>query len=456
MAQFTNECHLWWTWASDDTLHVTANAIIIDPNEEECEFNAEFSVLRTSTYIHLVKNRKKTFQPEQIYYPELDVCELNYNTDVLKSSLQKCIRRGLVDHTEATASQMARQNLDDLLRRIPIIQVEDLCTLDSFPFLVWIMAAHGKGYKLSLTMMTHVITLIKEMAIFTNEEVIKQRRPYTNRPFEWMSSDCFWFCRYVINKKMDNNSSNMAIAFATRICYGGTTGDMELIHNAGVWLLWSQEQENCKPWKDTINNNVKFYSCMMTNNNNSTNINILNRAHIISCESGFKGLAKFEPKHKLAEAVDFHCSRVIDKIMIRKDIKEMGLTKVDIRNMVWNYRSNINIRFPLSKDEEIPEEWSEIVPVINALSWQEWKPINKLPIATSTSSQNRYILNSTSTSTSISSSSSSSPSSSPSQSTFSSISTSSSLSSSSSSSTRPMLSTSNFTKREQGLVKNEK
>ncbi|KAI9222943.1 hypothetical protein BC828DRAFT_377136 [Blastocladiella britannica] len=81
-------------------------------------------------------------QPQQQQRP---VTNLPY----LKSHLQKCVRRRLVDQAVGTAHAMLGNPTlyTELVRRLPIIAVEDARVFaHAFPVLVWLMMAASKGY----------------------------------------------------------------------------------------------------------------------------------------------------------------------------------------------------------------------------------------------------------------------------------------------------------------------
>lgn len=73
-----------------------------------------------------------------------------YSVHILKSNLQKCVRRG--DHLRGlvTGWHLLCQDSAEMLRRLPIIIAEDaLIQPDLFTQLVWLMVATSKGYRLT-------------------------------------------------------------------------------------------------------------------------------------------------------------------------------------------------------------------------------------------------------------------------------------------------------------------
>lgn len=67
---------------------------------------------------------------------------------LLKSHMQKCVRRSLSELAVDTAAHLMRLNLSELLQRLGVIIIEDAALFDGFPVLVWLMAAELKGFKL--------------------------------------------------------------------------------------------------------------------------------------------------------------------------------------------------------------------------------------------------------------------------------------------------------------------
>lgn len=69
------------------------------------------------------------------------------NDSVLKSMLQKAIRRRLTGASIRLAMALSLRNMDDFLRRLTIICVEDVSLHPSFSIVVWLMIAVSKGFK---------------------------------------------------------------------------------------------------------------------------------------------------------------------------------------------------------------------------------------------------------------------------------------------------------------------
>ena len=66
---------------------------------------------------------------------------------LLKSNLQKAVRRMDAKVATTTCLALLQINTTELFRRLPIICIEDVCPIDAFPILVWFMIT-DKEYKL--------------------------------------------------------------------------------------------------------------------------------------------------------------------------------------------------------------------------------------------------------------------------------------------------------------------
>jgi hypothetical protein len=72
-----------------------------------------------------------------------------YMPSLLKSNLQKAIRRRYIEEAYVTAKHFLAQDASELLRRLPIIMCEDtMLNPGLFMEIIWLMAAVSKGYRL--------------------------------------------------------------------------------------------------------------------------------------------------------------------------------------------------------------------------------------------------------------------------------------------------------------------
>jgi hypothetical protein len=84
-----------------------------------------------------------------------------YMPSLLKSNLQKAIRRRHIEEAFATAKHLLAQDAQELLRRLPIIMCEDtMLHPPLFMEIVWLMIAVSKGYVLTVDDCKHIMNFI--------------------------------------------------------------------------------------------------------------------------------------------------------------------------------------------------------------------------------------------------------------------------------------------------------
>jgi hypothetical protein len=132
---------------------------------------------------------------------------LQYSVPILKSNLQKSIRRGDRIRALRTAWQLLCQGPTELLRRLPVIIPEDTMIQPAlYVELVWLMAAHAKDYRLTWAdaqlIMNAVATAVAAPAQYSLD---------VSAPLTFDQSD------------------PLQMALTVRIAFGGMTGDQEFM-----------------------------------------------------------------------------------------------------------------------------------------------------------------------------------------------------------------------------------
>jgi hypothetical protein len=228
-----------------------------------------------------------------------------YNIELLKSNLQKCVRRKETKCALDTVNMMIRQDMQQLLRRLPIISLEDsVIDFDDFIFLIWIMIANSRGYNLNDYDINRIFLITKNICESSYRDYIDND-----------SSTSFNF--ELINKYdvKDNNIIKFYFCVFLRLEYGTMSGDSKWLKNiANKWL-----------------NRYKKDSIVIQKIKNKYNIfeyKYFNENNIL--------------KNYLLEAVDFHCNKnIFDEIRLKQ--KNHFYTNEHIKNTIWFLRSSINI-----------------------------------------------------------------------------------------------------------------
>lgn len=141
--------------------------------------------------------------------------DTSLDVPLLKSNLQKAIRRK--DKRTAVSSMLAllSKSPTELFRRLPIIYIEDVCLMTSFPIVVWFMIA-DKEY------------VIKKLDVFILVNIIISLCD-TDEVYDDPSIDVLEECQEDIYD-IENNDAILALIIRSK--YGGMKGDMVMLKEA--------------------------------------------------------------------------------------------------------------------------------------------------------------------------------------------------------------------------------
>ena len=217
-----------------------------------------------------------------------------YNVSILKSNLQKCIRRSKVKKSIKTANYLLNLDPNELLRRLAIIYIEDVILYKYFTNIVWYMAAVSKDYLLSAQDKLIILNIVKHLASYQIKENINSN---VNLNYSEYFSN--------INSKIYKNNFHSIWSLVLRQKYGGMKGDMNLI-------------KGC----------LKLYS------NKDITVNQIDIFQPLECK------LKFTNKDILLEAIDFHCSKIIE-FLIKKNKLDYNEYYQEYKKCIWYNRSCI-------------------------------------------------------------------------------------------------------------------
>lgn len=242
---------------------------------------------------------------------DIDIPTINckYNIPLIKSNLQKAVRR--CDNQIAIQSSLAilQKTPMELLRRLPIIYIEDVCLMDSYPIVVWLMMADKDYGRLSKTDIDIILNIVNSLCNY------RVYFPYRNNDYE-----------YVFNHELlqDYENSDELLALYYRSEYGGMKGDMKMLREAiDYYKIYPNSI------KKTVYNSIDY-------KNLNPHLDIL------------------------IEAIDFHCYPQMLNILNRITY----IDKETIKMCIWYVESGYNVRkydtIECSKMYEERNEWKKI------------------------------------------------------------------------------------------------
>jgi hypothetical protein len=223
---------------------------------------------------------------------------LEISVSLIKSNLQKSIRRKLENVAlNSTMAMIVSGNLMDLLRRLTIISIEDVCINKYYCIIVWYYIALSKNYKLTNFDVNFIFSYVK---LLCSIDVFYENIDNNDFINDYKLNDLF-------------NNVN-CIALYLRLQFGGFNGEKILINTLITQII-----------------NGKIIIC---------DDEIVISKYQIYEES-------MNELDILSSAIDFHCfPKMIEKILskIINNNPNIELNEDDIRNYIWVYDSNVNLR----------------------------------------------------------------------------------------------------------------
>lgn len=141
---------------------------------------------------------------------------------LIKSNLQKCIRRQLTQKGLETAKRFMEWDMGHFLRRLSIIMMEDVILHESLPVLVWLMAAESKGFSLTKEMEKWLLSLVSYMCQ-------EKRESYWSLGISNQDQSLLEKDSYFYGEAKKSQEKGMVFSLLLRKSYGGMQGDCIMI-----------------------------------------------------------------------------------------------------------------------------------------------------------------------------------------------------------------------------------
>jgi len=246
---------------------------------------------------------------------------------LLKSQLQKSIRRQMIDLSVNIAYQFINLDFNEFLRRILIITLEDVMLDIYYPVISWMLIAYSKNkWKPTREMIEWLLNYVRFLCINNYKENYKHMDIYN------MSIPSFKCSMY----------NSLIYSMEIRKSFGGMTNDIKMIN----WFIHI--------WKERFTNN-NLYTL------NSSKIN--DYIEYFEESNSKKYLLLIIPENMLNEGVDFHN---YPKLLNILHSIYYDYTKEDIKRAIWECSSKTNNRkFLCGKmesviDNKYIELWNKI------------------------------------------------------------------------------------------------
>lgn len=250
-----------------------------------------------------------------LYGYQKEIAEITRQIDskfheaILKSNLQKCVRRQEGEKAVKTALALYSFSPADCLRRIPIIMIEDaLPHPSSLIKLVWWMCATSKEYRLSIEEIEEMLGIVKMMCCSTIYECYRSVFGVGDAG-----------TNIIPKKDLSFEQSLFIIALAIRRQYRGMQCDVNMLsYHMGLWTK-------------RFNEGNVFYQKLEDQKIEPIPLNTL---------------TFFDKNDLLIEALDNHCCRQLIK----------GLPQ-EAPGAIWFCRSRINYRTPTQNNYQSTTEY---------------------------------------------------------------------------------------------------
>ncbi|CAK9003761.1 Uncharacterized protein SCF082_LOCUS7892, partial [Durusdinium trenchii] len=261
----------------------------------------------------------KIFSPEVLAKWTQGARVTEFTPGVLKSLLQKSVRRRMQDGALACTVELLLLDKSELFRRLPIVVLEDGMLHPKFDLLVWLMLAVSKGFEPPVELVRRTLEIVHEVACGTVQDVVG-----------WGSSDAA--SDVGVDELLDNldavarNDNARGAVLVRAILFrrqnGGMAGDMAaLLRLANAWLRRFDPPQRAAAW-----------------------LRRLQGFHV-----ALPGLENGRKASLPLAGLDFHvCPWLVDRVC-----KDTGVKPEEMRSAMWHCEGSVNKRRPLAGTESV-------------------------------------------------------------------------------------------------------
>lgn len=291
------------------------NAYWTDTKPEKINYidQVKCDYIKTGYYFYICGNFAGNDERE-FYFAKDKVYK---NTGFLKSLLQKSVRKMNGELAVQACYHLFKLDFNNLIRRLPIIMLEDTYLHESFTTLVWLMIATGQKNKFSIKqyiyewllgivyMMTVNITNYDDIFEQEKEEDQQQKSPVYE----------------ILNTYNTLRRDEMSILYSIhlRIAYGGMPCDIDMLNKySRKWFM------------------------RFTNKDVDIDTNINNRTILrIECVPICIYIKDLTLSEWDISAIDYHCAPKLIELISKKYDE---IDETEIKKIIWCHSSAINNR----------------------------------------------------------------------------------------------------------------
>lgn len=291
----------------------------LDKKPEHITFDSIVNWRDVKYPVHVCCNDSCKVGENNAFKPD-ESTSFNINTiPLLKSLLQKCIRRQIYDTSLKSAKQIAIIDPDVLVRRISVIMLEDVCYYQYHSVLTWLISAISKGYQIKIYQVNWIMGLIDHMCHNKKKTYIQSFKP---------TMTCQQLIKRVNNMKLSSNCINSIYSLIFRHSYGGLRGDCNMF---------------------------MYYADQLMKHN------IFDTEPIEIKPIPFEDIKTLDKNDIILNCVDFHCYPNLLKIVNKKFPQYDELL---IKKVIWDCNSSYNVRYSNPTTHDIQLIWDAIQPTV--------------------------------------------------------------------------------------------
>ena len=228
----------------------------------------------------------------------------NLSPGVLKSAVQKAVRRGACGPARRCALALLHAQPAECLRRLAVIAVEDATVHPATPLLVWFMAAQSKGYLLGAAARDAVARVAAELAACDVKDALgdpdPSPEPSASPGSQKKKSDADPLRNLgAARAGLSDEHGALVCALLMRARFGGMRSDVEMLRAAaGRW----RRRLLAEPWDWTEGLHVTFARAA-------------EKAERARAAEGDEKTASLTRRDVPLAAVDFHVSPVLERLL---------------------------------------------------------------------------------------------------------------------------------------------